>query len=94
MNCVFSATEVDSQIPTVAVGRHGSGRLVRCPGGYEAYVPNPLPPEMEFSPSLLRSLSDADRMIGKLAGEGRSLQNPHLLMRPFIKREAVLSSVK
>ena len=71
---------------------HGSGRLVRCSGGYQAYVPDPLPPDLEFSPALLRSLSDADRLIGKLAGEGRSLQNPHLLMRPFIKREAVLSS--
>ncbi len=76
----------------MAVGRHGSGKLVRCPGGFEAYVPSPLPPGLEFSPALLRSLSDADRLIGKLAGEGRSLQNPHLLMRPFIKREAVLSS--
>ncbi len=69
-----------------------SGRLIRCSGGYEAYVPNPLPPDIEFSPSLLRSLSDADLLVGKLAGEGRRLHNPHLLMRPFIKREAVLSS--
>lgn len=71
--------------------RHGSGRLVECLE-YEAYVPDPLPPRLDFSPRLMRSLSDADRLIGKLAGEGRSLQNPHLLMRPFIKREAVLSS--
>lgn len=71
---------------------YGSGRLVKCAGGYEAYVPNPLPPSIELKPALLRSLSDADRLIGKLAGEGRSLQNPHLLMRPFMKREAVLSS--
>ena len=72
--------------------KHGSGRLIECQGGYEAYVPDPLPPTLEFSPKLLRSLSDADRLIGELAGEGRSLQNPHLLMRPFIKQEAVLSS--
>jgi Fic family protein len=71
---------------------YGSGRLVQCAGGYEAYVPHPLPPNLELTPALLRSLSDADRLIGKLAGEGRSLQNPHLLMRPFMKREAVLSS--
>jgi Fic family protein len=30
--------------------------------------------------------------VGNLAGEGRRLPNPHLLIRPFIKREAVLSS--
>ncbi len=63
-----------------------------CSGGYEAFVPNPLPPDIDFPPAILRALSDADRLIGKLAGEGRSLQNPHLLMRPFIKQEAVLSS--
>jgi Fic family protein len=71
---------------------YGSGRLVQCARGYEAYVPNPLPPNLELTPTLLRSLSDADRLIGQLAGEGRRLQNPHLLMRPFMKQEAVLSS--
>jgi Fic family protein len=30
--------------------------------------------------------------VGRLAGEGRRLPNPHLLIRPFIRREAVLSS--
>ena len=38
------------------------------------------------------ALSDADRLIGRLAGEGGRLPNPHLLIRPFIRREAVLSS--
>jgi Fic family protein len=41
---------------------------------------------------LVRALSDADRMVGRLAGEGGRLPNPHLLMRPFLRREAVLSS--
>jgi len=41
---------------------------------------------------LVRALSDADRMIGRLAGEGGRLPNPHVLIRPFIRREAVLSS--
>ena len=41
---------------------------------------------------MIRSLSDADRNIGRLFGEGKQLPNPHLLMRLFIKREAVLSS--
>lgn len=31
-------------------------------------------------------------MIGRLAGEGGRLPNPHVLIRPFIRREAVLSS--
>ncbi|HJR51115.1 MAG TPA: Fic family protein [Gemmatimonadales bacterium] len=40
----------------------------------------------------MAALSDADRVIGRLAGEGGRLPNPHLLIRPFIRREAVLSS--
>ena len=38
------------------------------------------------------NLSYADRAIGRLAGEGRRLPNPHLLIRPFVRKEAVLSS--
>jgi Fic family protein len=55
-------------------------------------VPAPLPPSFQWRPSLVRALSDADRAIGELAGEGRRLPNPHLLIRPFLRREAVLSS--
>jgi len=51
-----------------------------------------LPPKFDWTPRLVRELSDADRLIGKLAGEGGRLPNPHVLLRPFIKREAVLSS--
>src|SRR2546422_3529277 len=69
-----------------------SGRRVRCGGGYAAFVPDPLPPELQWTPTLVRSLSDADRLIGRLAGEGGRLPNPHLLIRPFVRREAVLSS--
>src|SRR5437870_11287445 len=68
------------------------GRRVRCAGGYTAFIPDPLPPELVWTPSLVRALSDADLRIGRLAGEGGRLPNPHLLIRPFIRREAVLSS--
>lgn len=68
------------------------GRRVRCPEGYVAFVPEPLPPRIEWTAPLVRAMSDADRLIGRLAGEGGQLPNPHLLMRPFVAREAVLSS--
>src|SRR5208337_4959108 len=61
-------------------------------GNYSAFVPTPLPPKLEWTPRLVRLLSDADRLIGQLAGEGGRLPNPHVLMRPFVQREAVLSS--
>jgi Fic family protein len=67
------------------------GRRVSI-GSYSAFVPNPLPPELEWTHRLVRVLSGADRLIGRLAGEGGRLRNPHVLMRPFLRREAVLSS--
>jgi len=68
------------------------GRRVRVPSGYTAFVPDSLPPLLQWTPVLVRALSDADRLVGRLAGEGGRLPNPHLLMRPFVRREAVLSS--
>src|SRR2546428_2246765 len=68
------------------------GRRLRCRGGDRAYVPEPLPPRFEWSAGLAAALSAADRAVGRLAGEGGHLPNPHLLIRPFVRREAVLSS--
>ncbi len=59
---------------------------------YWAFVPPPLPPVVEWSEELISSLSASDRAIGRLAGLGRVLPNPHLLIGPFKRREAVLSS--
>src|ERR1700719_1411541 len=61
-------------------------------GSYSAFVPAPLPPELAWTPRLIGVLSDADRLIGRLAGEGGRLPNPHVLTHPFVWREAVLSS--
>ena len=59
---------------------------------YWAFVPQPLPPALAFDSGLVRTLSEADRALGELAGLGRTLPNPQLLIGPFIRREAVLSS--
>ncbi len=67
-------------------------RLVRCPGGYQACVPEPLPPPVAWNSNLVAQLSSATLGAGKLAGEGRRLPNPHLVIQPFLRREAVLSS--
>lgn len=69
-----------------------SGRIVKSSKGYNAFIPNNLPPKFEWDNKLVNSLSRADFLLGKLAREGSKLPNPHLLMRPFITREAVLSS--
>lgn len=60
--------------------------------GNPAFVPNPLPPRLAFEPDLLQRLSLADLALGRLAGLARGLPNPKLLVNPFARREAVLSS--
>ena len=77
---------------TSASTRHPHGRWIRASRGYRAYVPAALPPPIEWNTDLAAALSTADRAVGRLAGEGRRLTNPHVLIRPFIRREAVLSS--
>lgn len=69
-----------------------AGRWFRTREGYSTFIPNRLPPALTWTPPLLRALSDADRALGRLAGEAGRLPNPHLLIRPFVRREAVLSS--
>ncbi len=67
------------------------GRLVAY-DGHQAFVPDPLPPTLEFTPELVTRLSKADNGVGLLAGTGRNLTNPMLLIAPYLRREAVLSS--
>jgi len=69
-----------------------AGRIVRAPTGYDAFVPHALPPPIVWTPQLVATLSEADRSLGELAGIGRTLANPHLLIVPFMRKEAVLSS--
>jgi Fic family protein len=70
-----------------------SGHFVETPDGGYAFIPDPLPPgSLTWDTYLIRQLSDADRMLGELAGLSGLIPNPNLLVRPFIRREAVLSS--
>ncbi len=70
-----------------------AGRVVRAvPGGYWAFVPEPLPPRVTWSSELVNALATAERALGKLDGLSVTMANPRLLMAPFMRREAVLSS--
>jgi Fic family protein len=72
--------------------RSSLGKVVKTIRGYWAFVPNPLPPKLSLTPKVISLLSEADRTLGELAGLGRRLPNPHLLIRPFVRKEATLSS--
>jgi Fic family protein len=69
-----------------------TGQIVKSLKGYNAFIPHSLPPKLEWDNSIVNSLSRADFLLGKLASEGSKLLNPRLLIRPFIAKEAVLSS--
>jgi Fic family protein len=68
------------------------GKIRKQPSDYWAFVPNPLPPALDLDWELVRRLTDAERVLARLEGIGRILPNPHLLIGPFMRREAVLSS--
>lgn len=60
--------------------------------GYVAYLPRPIPRDLPISRSSLLRLADAEAALGRLAGAGRLLPDPHLLVRPYLRREAVAST--
>ncbi|HEY4217115.1 MAG TPA: Fic family protein [Gemmatimonadaceae bacterium] len=74
------------------IGR--SGRYLRQPTGYNAFIPAPLPPvpEVQLGGALQGLLSSADRALGRLDGSVVTLPNPDLLVFMYVRKEAVLSS--
>lgn len=69
-----------------------AGKVIRAPTGYVAFVPAKLPPTLKYDNQLVLLLSRADAALSELSGLGRHLPNPHLLIAPYVRREAVLSS--
>jgi len=69
-----------------------AGRLVRTPQGHLAFVPALPPLGIPYDTELVMALSQADAALSELSGLGRFLPNPHLLITPYVRREAVLSS--
>jgi Fic family protein len=57
-----------------------------------AFIPERLPRELTLTPEAIMRLSEADAALGRLAGPGRLLPDPHLLVNAYITREAVSSS--
>ncbi|MBZ9713951.1 Fic family protein [Deinococcus multiflagellatus] len=68
------------------------GQLITLDSEGAAFVPHPLPPQLHWDGALVRLIGEAERALGELNGVGRRLPNPYLFTRPFINREAVLSS--
>lgn len=69
----------------------GPGRIDEYEG-LPCHTPASLPPEFEYTDDLLSVYGDAQYALGRLATLHRDLDNPNLLIAPFIHREAAMSS--
>jgi len=63
-------------------------------GGYDAFIPKPLPPNppLIWDDELARLLALAERALGRLDGESDILPNPDLFVAMYVNKEAVQSS--
>lgn len=57
-----------------------------------AFVPHPLPPTFTYDDEIVAALGRAMLALGRLDQVVRDLANPYVLVRPFLRREAVTSS--
>ncbi|MCJ7701416.1 MAG: hypothetical protein MUO62_07530, partial [Anaerolineales bacterium] len=69
-----------------------AGKPIQHLNGYWYFLPFALPPALNWSPSLVSILAEAERNLGKLASLGTSPANMNLMVHPFIRREAVESA--
>lgn len=60
--------------------------------GFWAFFPEPLPRRLEIPPEVVVLLDEATGAVHRLGGIGRLIPNPHLLIGPHLRLEAVLSS--
>lgn len=69
-----------------------TGQVIFTQNGYYAFIPAPLPPGLIWSLPLVSALSEAERDLSRLAALAGAFPFPRLLIQPFMRREAVLSS--
>ncbi|MGH6854445.1 MAG: Fic family protein [Aestuariivirga sp.] len=68
-----------------------SGEIVTTIEGYQAFVPSPLPPKLDLV-RLTAPLVRTMQKVAELKGASRRLPNPHILIPPLQRREALTSS--
>jgi Fic family protein len=69
------------------------GHYERQPGGYRAFIPDPLPPaDLDIDAELQALLSEADMALGRLDGVVDVVPDPDRFVFMYVRREAVLSS--
>jgi Fic family protein len=90
----FIPTAPGRLVPTTALERMPNGTRQEVRG--LAFVPNPLPPKLNWNEILgasWRVLADAERNVGLLEGKASRLTDARLLHSAFMRQEARLSSL-
>jgi Fic family protein len=68
------------------------GQIIKNLHGNITFLPNPLPPLVDWPSSLLKRVSDVSNILGRLDGISTGLPDQRILIRSFVRREAQLSS--
>ena len=68
------------------------GRVRKTTEGYRAFFPAETPRRISLSDEAVKLLDEATGAAHRLGGVGRLIPNPHLLIGPHLRLEAVLSS--
>lgn len=79
------------KVRTADFSDHSPGQLVPTVFNAKAFVPAPLPPELDLADVAL-SMSAASGALGELRGACRRLANPFIFIRPLQRLEAQTSS--
>lgn len=83
----FSSSPAGELVPI-----SGHDALLRTDYKHSAFVPHRLPHEVALSQATYKTLTEAERAIGRLDAATDRLPNPDLLVRPTIVREALSTS--
>jgi len=75
-----------------AFSKDAPGRIVKTLEGNPAFVPDPAPRRFSLSAEAVDVMAAASNRLGVLEGIASRLPNPELLIGPYLRREAVLSS--
>src|SRR6266702_2509197 len=71
---------------------NANGSIVQSNQGISVFVPRSLPPSFEYDKAITQLIAESHTKLGRLSGIGELLPNPHILISPYLRREAVLSS--
>jgi Fic family protein len=83
---VISRSLTPNDLDNLQTGERGASRSIH------AFVPMPLPPRLAYEAQTVSAIGRAMYALGQLDQVVQDLVNPYILVRPFLRREAVASS--